>query len=189
MTVHAGALPSNLTALFVDTVGFISDIPATLIASFSATLEDAAQADMLIHVRDVSNPDHEKQNKVVLETLKRIGVPQATLDNMLTLGNKIDLIEPSKWRGLKEAGLIPISVKEGFGLDVVLRQTEQLLMPLKKLKKVVFRCKTGSPEQMWLYDNASAIVNVAPDEKDQNYSAIDAIISEVELRQFEKTFL
>ena len=45
----------------LDTVGFISDIPIDLIASFNATLEDAALADLIVHVRDVSNPDHEAQ--------------------------------------------------------------------------------------------------------------------------------
>ncbi len=60
VTVHEGVLPATgLKALFVDTVGFISDIPTELVASFSATLEDAALADLIIHVRDASHPETE----------------------------------------------------------------------------------------------------------------------------------
>ena len=114
VTVHEAVMPSNLSALFVDTVGFISDIPTNLIASFSATLEDAATADVLVHVRDISNPDHEKQSKNVLETLRRLGVPEEKIDSMITLGNKIDLVDPAQWKGLKEReNLVPVSATEG----------------------------------------------------------------------------
>ena len=66
VTCHTATMPSSLKVGFVDTVGFISDVPTSLIASFNATLEDAAQADLLIHVRDVSNPDHPAQNQQVI---------------------------------------------------------------------------------------------------------------------------
>ena len=56
----------------IDTVGFISDIPTSLIASFNATLEDASLADLLIHVRDISNPDHFAQNENVIDTLDNL---------------------------------------------------------------------------------------------------------------------
>ena len=56
VTSHPTVLPSQLESVMLDTVGFISDIPTSLIGSFNATLEDAALADLLIHVRDVSNP-------------------------------------------------------------------------------------------------------------------------------------
>ncbi|CAB4068070.1 GTPase HflX,Putative GTP-binding protein 6 [Lepeophtheirus salmonis] len=64
VTLHGGYLPqSHQKVLYIDTVGFISDIPVNLIASFASTLEDALHADLLIHVRDISHPDHERQNK------------------------------------------------------------------------------------------------------------------------------
>lgn len=114
VTVHEATMPCNLRALFVDTVGFISDIPTNLIASFKATLEDAATADVLVHVRDINNPDHEKQSENVLATLRRLGVPQEKLESMITLGNKIDLVDPTEWKGLKEQeNLVPVSATEG----------------------------------------------------------------------------
>jgi len=58
VTCHRTTLPpSNIDVVFIDTVGFISDIPTPLVASFSSTLEDALQADLLLHVRDLSHPD------------------------------------------------------------------------------------------------------------------------------------
>ncbi len=60
VSVHECFLPSTrLKSLLVDTVGFISDIPTSLVASFSATLEDAIFADLIVHVRDISHPDTE----------------------------------------------------------------------------------------------------------------------------------
>ena len=56
VSAHNTALPSQMSSYFIDTVGFISDIPTNLIASFNATLEDVTFADLLIHVRDVSHP-------------------------------------------------------------------------------------------------------------------------------------
>ena len=79
VTAHGLALPSRVDALLVDTVGFISDIPTSLIASFNSTLEDALGADVLVHVRDMSNPDHFAQNQNVMETLHRINTPQVMI--------------------------------------------------------------------------------------------------------------
>ena len=73
VTCHGTKLPgSNLDTVFIDTVGFISDIPTPLIASFSATLEDALDADLILHVADFSHPDHEHQRRQVLDTLKKL---------------------------------------------------------------------------------------------------------------------
>ena len=101
VTVHGIDLPSKTKALFVDTVGFISDIPTCMISSFNSTLEDALLADVLVHVRDMSNPDHVAQNENVLETLERINTPQHLIENMIVLGNKIDLIDPEDWQQIK----------------------------------------------------------------------------------------
>lgn len=102
-----------MKVLYADTVGFISDIPTSLIASFAATLEDAVLADVLIHVRDVSHPDTISQNKNVLATLKSLKMPQGLLDNMITVGNKIDKVAPMEWQELKKGEYVPISATKG----------------------------------------------------------------------------
>ena len=63
-TTRQYTLPSGLTALLTDTVGFIQDLPTTLVAAFRSTLEEVTEADLVLHVVDSSNPDynnHEKQ--------------------------------------------------------------------------------------------------------------------------------
>lgn len=56
----------------LDTIGFITDLPHELIESFKSTLEEVANADLVLHVRDVSHPNHEDQKRTVLEVLKEL---------------------------------------------------------------------------------------------------------------------
>ena len=86
MTVHSATLPSQMTSYFIDTVGFISDIPIELIASFNATLEDATFSDLLIHVRDISHPDHFAQNAHVQKTLQNLQISPKLRKSILTIG-------------------------------------------------------------------------------------------------------
>ncbi|MEO2074811.1 MAG: GTPase HflX [Bacillus sp. (in: firmicutes)] len=84
-------LPSGFLALITDTVGFIQDLPTTLIAAFRSTLEEVKEADLLLHVVDMSNPDyfqHEKTVKKLLDDLDIKDIPQ------LTVYNKKDIQHP-----------------------------------------------------------------------------------------------
>lgn len=79
-------LPSGYTALLTDTVGFIQDLPTTLIAAFSSTLEEVKEADILLHIVDASNPDyhnHEKTVHKLLEELEMDHLPQLTVYNKM----------------------------------------------------------------------------------------------------------
>jgi GTPase len=77
-------LPSGFTALLTDTVGFIQDLPTTLIAAFRSTLEEVSEADLLLHVVDMSNQDyfsHEQTVNKLLEDLEVHQIPQVTVYN------------------------------------------------------------------------------------------------------------
>ena len=113
------AITSIHQVVFIDTVGFISDIPTPLVASFSSTLEDALQADLLLHVRDLSHPDTVNQNTQVLTTLKRLGASKEALDSMVTVGNKVDLLSEEQ---LLSSPCLPVSATLGLGLDHLARQ-------------------------------------------------------------------
>ncbi|MFG6115027.1 GTPase HflX [Halobacillus sp. MO56] len=82
-------LPSGLQVLLTDTVGFIQDLPTTLIAAFRSTLEEVTEADFILHMVDASHPDHEQHEKTVL---KLLGELKADHLPMLTVYNKIDLL-------------------------------------------------------------------------------------------------
>ncbi|XP_052024429.1 putative GTP-binding protein 6 isoform X4 [Apodemus sylvaticus] len=92
VTVHAGLLPSRLRILYMDTIGFLSQLPHSLIHAFSATLEDVAYSDVLMHVTDVSHPDAELQKATVLSTLRGLHLPPALLESALEVHSKVDLV-------------------------------------------------------------------------------------------------
>lgn len=81
-------MPSGFKALITDTVGFIQDLPTTLIASFRSTLEEITEADFILHVVDRSNPDYEQHQKTVIQLLEELS---AHTIPMLTVYNKKDL--------------------------------------------------------------------------------------------------
>lgn len=110
-------LPSWGPVLLSDTVGFIRELPHSLIASFKATLEEARQADLLLHVADASNPNAEEQIAAVYKVLEELGIRQK--DTILVL-NQIDAIhEPGMLDVLKQKYplAIAISARTGEGLS------------------------------------------------------------------------
>ncbi len=103
-------MPGGRMILMTDTVGFIQKLPTTLVAAFRATLEEIAEADLLLHVVDVSHPSAEAQAEAVNETLREIGAGQIPV---VTALNKVDRM-PS--RDLDPQAGIPISAKTGEGI-------------------------------------------------------------------------
>ena len=95
-TMRGLALPSGRNIILSDTVGFISELPTELVAAFRATLEEVAEADLLLHVRDVSHPDTEAQAKDVRAVLNRIAKDGALDEDWpartLEVLNKADML-------------------------------------------------------------------------------------------------
>ena len=110
-------LPKWGPVLLSDTVGFIRDLPHSLIASFKATLEETRQADLLLHVADASNPNVMDQIHSVYDVLKEIGIEEK---NTLLVLNKVDQVEkPSQLTSLQSRykNAICVSAKTGDGFD------------------------------------------------------------------------
>ena len=76
-----------------DTVGFISDLPTMLVAAFRATLEEVIEADVILHVRDVSHEDTEAQSHDVEEVLRALGIDPDDEDRLIEVWNKIDRLD------------------------------------------------------------------------------------------------
>ena len=91
-TLRTLALPGGRSAILSDTVGFISDLPHELVAAFRATLEEVEQADLILHVRDMANPETEAQKADVEQVLKQI-LPDLDPARMVEVWNKIDLLD------------------------------------------------------------------------------------------------
>ena len=113
-------LPGGTVALFTDTVGFIQKLPTTLVAAFRATLEEIAEADLLLHVVDVTHPSAQAQAEAVLETLEEI---EADHIPILTVLNKIDRLETAEFAQESIAGFtdtVAVSALTGEGIDKLL---------------------------------------------------------------------
>ena len=151
VTCHGTRLPrSNLDTVFIDTVGFISDIPTALIASFSATLEDALDADLLLHVADFSNPDVTHQISQVEATLARLKVELGS--RLVCVGNKIDKLPTSQWRQIMERGYLPVSATQGHGLNHLLGRLEEKLEErlITDIDQLKLRLRPRAEKWEWL---------------------------------------
>src|SRR5262249_48140769 len=89
-TLRAVRLPNGLRIIVSDTVGFISDLPTTLVAAFRATLEEVIAADLILHVRDISHDESEVQARDVEAVLAQLGITSARDAEVLEVWNKLD---------------------------------------------------------------------------------------------------
>ncbi len=120
-------LPNNNTCLFTDTVGFIQKLPTQLIAAFRATLEEISEADLLLHIVDITHPNAQTQWQSVQDTLSQLNADHIP---SITVLNKIDkLEEPGEaiqiMKDYEDA--VAISAKDGLGLDNLLKIVEEEL--------------------------------------------------------------
>ena len=92
-TLRAVQLPGGMKIILSDTVGFISDLPTMLVAAFRATLEEVIEADVILHVRDVSHEDAEAQSHDVEEVLTALGIDPNEEQRLIEVWNKIDRLD------------------------------------------------------------------------------------------------
>jgi GTPase len=131
-TTRQVVLPGGRPILLTDTVGFIQRLPTSLVASFRATLEEIQEADILLHVLDITHANAEEQSETVLETLADLEVDDKPI---LTVLNKIDGLDgvdaETIARLAEEMNLpddyVPISAERGWGLDTLLERIDAAL--------------------------------------------------------------
>ncbi len=137
-TTRRVTLPGGAIVLFTDTVGFIQKLPTDLIAAFRATLEEVLEADLLVHVIDVSHPHAIEQARAVFATLKEIGAGELPIVNVL---NKIDRLEDPD-SACAALGDLPdsvaVSALTGQGLAALLDEVEEVLeSEMRRIKVLV----------------------------------------------------
>lgn len=132
-TLRRMKLPHGGMVILSDTVGFISDLPTHLVAAFRATLEEVVEADLILHVRDMSDPDRQAQAADVEAILKSLGMDEGFGDGggrkLLEVWNKLDLLEAESGEALRQkagsiSNAIAISAVTGEGLDMLLSRIE-----------------------------------------------------------------
>lgn len=142
-TTRRVELPRGRHVLFTDTVGFIQKLPTTLVASFRATLEEIGDADLLLHVVDITHPNASEQAQAVLTTLDEIGVADVP---MVTALNKIDAFANPQSivnRVDEFERAVPISALTGEGIPSLLTTTEFELFETTAVIKVHLPYKEG----------------------------------------------
>lgn len=183
ITAHAGSLPSRMTVIYMDTIGFLSQLPHSLIESFSATLEDVAHSDVIVHVRDLSHPETELQKVSVLAALRGLGLPAPLLDSVLEVHNKVDLVPgycPS------EPGAIAVSALLGLGLEELKAELEDAVLRATGRQVLTLRVRLAGPQLSWLHREATVQdVHVVPE---ANVADVKVIISNSAYGKFRKLF-
>ena len=124
-TIRSATLPSKRKVLLSDTVGFIRNLPHTLVNAFRATLEEVKRAELLLHVSDISNP-HSREHEVQVEkVLEEIGAQE---QKRLLVLNKIDQLAPLAQSELRDTeAKIHVSARTGAGLSKLLERIDALL--------------------------------------------------------------
>ena len=123
-------LPGGREALLTDTVGFINNLPTTLVAAFRSTLEEINEADIILHVLDITHANAAEQAQTTRQVLEELG---AASKPTLTALNKIDLLDDDAIPADLVADLeltpdyVPVSAERRIGLDVLLKRIEEML--------------------------------------------------------------
>lgn len=126
-TLRRLELPNGKTVILSDTVGFIADLPTTLVEAFRATLEQVQYADIILHVRDVSSPDHPWQREDVINVLTELGIDYGTDKRIYEVLNKVDAVGAEAMEDFRrealysEGRMVPVSARTGEGIDALLR--------------------------------------------------------------------
>jgi GTPase len=164
-TARLVRMPHGERAILSDTVGFISDLPTMLVAAFKATLEDVMEADLLLHVRDVSHEDTQAQAEDVRKVLHELGLGDENRKTIIEVWNKSDKLDDAARNHLigisgrpLEEGIKPVLVSAltGEGMDALIRQIEAIIA--RDRNSFVVKLSVGEGKaQHWLHENTEVL--------------------------------
>jgi len=165
-TVRGVRLPSGRRVLVSDTVGFITDLPTELIAAFRATLEEVREADILVHIRDLSDPDHEGRKADVESVLTALDCGPAHGQPLIEAWNKIDRLDEEardemNWAARMAAGksrvaVHPVSAVTGEGVAQLLEAIDAALG--RDDQRISVELEPGQDEvSAWLHEHGEVV--------------------------------
>jgi len=182
-TIRALRLSSNRRVLVSDTVGFIRDLPKGLLTSFRATLEEVQEAALIVHVSDVSNPNHQELDEEVDKILKELGVEDRPA---LCVLNKIDRLTAEQRDVLKrscdrsgQGSPVLVSGLTGEGLDELLRRMDEAI-PIDPMVSLSLRIPLAEGRTLAL---VHALGRVHHSEVEDSHMLLDADVPESIVRR------
>src|SRR6516164_11562339 len=163
-TLRALNLPHGGKAMLSDTVGFISNLPTQLVAAFRATLEEVLEADLILHVRDISHEDAEAQQRDVDAVLRQLGIDPEAGARILEVWNKIDRFGADERENLRniaarrppERPCFLVSAETGEGVEVLLAAIEDWLAATRTTLDLSIDAADGAGIS-WLHRNAEVL--------------------------------
>ena len=177
-TLRAIRLPHGARVILSDTVGFISELPTTLVSAFRATLEEVVAADLVLHVRDMSHEDSDAQGEDVERILDELGIDAGDGARFLEVWNKVDALDEDhreqllrrarSVRGNKRP--IVISALTGQGVSILLDAIEDRIAAGRVVMEVSVPAGDGA-SLAWLYETCEVLGR-----KDRSNGAIDVVL-------------
>jgi len=155
-------LPSGRTVILSDTVGFVSSLPHELVAAFHATLEEVQEANIILHVRDISHTDSDAQKDDVVGVLSELEIDVESQGNIIEVQNKIDLMSDERKNlvaNIAERSFAPcvgVSAITGEGQAALLEVIDELMREGMDLHEVSIDPANGA-EMSWLYNHGEVI--------------------------------
>ena len=191
-TMRRVTLPGGQPVILSDTVGFISSLPTELVAAFRATLEEVLEADLIVHVRDITHMDTEAQRQDVLDVLKKLGVDTDDTEMYLEVFNKIDLLPPEEKEQIENnvrraEGKVAISAVTGEGTERFLALIEERLTAQQKVMELDIPASDGATLS-WVYRHGTVLEREDRDDKvhmqvkfsPENLGRLDKILKNIE---------
>jgi GTP-binding protein HflX len=162
-TLRSIDLPHGIRVILSDTVGFISDLPTMLVAAFRATLEEVIEADVILHVRDVSHDDTQAQSQDVAKILGELGI-EANDRRLIEVWNKVDRLDADGRAQLLNLAErqpadnrpVPVSAITGEGLDALTTAIEARLGESRLTMDLTLDIADGAG-MSWLYRHAEVL--------------------------------
>jgi GTPase len=186
-TLRAVRLPNGESLVLSDTVGFISDLPTTLVAAFRATLEEVLEADVIVHVRDIASPETAQQAEDVMRVLRELGVNPGDDRVLIEVWNKVDRVDPLQRETLaaKAASSDPpavlVSAVTGEGVKDLLSIVERVLMGARPTVTVELQTdQLGATP--WLYENTEVLERA--DDPETGHARLKVRVPERRLARF-----
>lgn len=163
-TLRSVDLPHGTRIILSDTVGFISELPTQLVAAFRATLEEVLEADVILHVRDISHPDTDAQAADVNDVLEDLGVDAQPGGRVIEVWNKIDRLSPDEHEKVANMarradgpnGPVPVSALTGEGTDDLLALMERRITAGRVTMEVTLAAEDGEGLG-WLYRHGEVL--------------------------------
>ncbi|MEX2455327.1 MAG: GTPase HflX [Rhodospirillaceae bacterium] len=191
-TMRAIELPSGRSAILSDTVGFVSDLPTTLIAAFRATLEEVIAADIIVHVRDIAHPDTGAQKADVERVLAELGIvlgsrtEEGADRGYVEVFNKVDLLDEEQRAGVenlagRSSDVVMLSALSGENCPQFLEKLDLMLSARQDVVRLTLTQADGKTIS-WLYRNADVLSR----DDEGEFAHFEVSISPDMLARFEK---